>query len=186
MLFTYFWTSEFLVACGQLVLALAIACWYFTRDKTKCGNGTVMWAARVLTFNHLGTAAFGSLIIAIILTIRAIIAYIQKKAKKSGNKLLQYIMCCLQCCMWCLEKCMRFLNKNAYIQTAIYGYSFCKAARKAFFLVLRNILRVAAVNMVAEFVLLLGKVNSYNIKCLQLLCFIIYVFSFTYHRYLFL
>ena len=52
---------------------------------------------------------------------------------------------------------MRFLNKNAYIQTAIYGYSFCKAARKAFFLLLRNILRVAAVSIVADFVLLLGK-----------------------------
>jgi hypothetical protein len=53
---------------------------------------------------------------------------------------------------------MKFLNKNAYIQTAIFGYSFCKASRKAFFLLLRNILRVAAVNMVADFVLLLGKV----------------------------
>ena len=59
--------------------------------------------------------------------------------------------------MWCFEKFMKFLNKNAYIQTAIYGYSFCKAARSAFFLLLRNILRVTAVNMVAEFVLLLGK-----------------------------
>jgi len=54
---------------------------------------------------------------------------------------------------------MKFLNKNAYIQTAIYGYSFCKAARSAFFLLLRNILRVAAVNMVSEFVLVLGKVD---------------------------
>lgn len=22
---------------------------------------------------------------------------------------------CLKCCFWCLEKCLRFLNKNAYI-----------------------------------------------------------------------
>lgn len=158
MLFCWFWTSEFLIACGQLVLALAVSAWYFTRDKSTVGNGMVTWAARTLTFYHLGTAAFGSLVIAIILTIRAIIAYIQKKAKKSGNKILEYVMCVLQCCMWCLEKIMRFLNKNAYIQTAIYGYSFCKACRAAFFLVLRNILRVAAVNMVAEFVLFLGKI----------------------------
>eukprot|EP01006_Ploeotia_vitrea_P026083 TRINITY_DN59057_c0_g1_i1.p1 TRINITY_DN59057_c0_g1~~TRINITY_DN59057_c0_g1_i1.p1 ORF type:complete len:649 (+),score=-43.50 TRINITY_DN59057_c0_g1_i1:57-2003(+) len=174
MLFCWFWTSEFLIACGQLILALSIACWYFTRDKSKIGNSTVTWAFRVLTFNHLGTAAFGSLVIAIILTIRAIIAYIQRKAKKSGNKLLQYIMCCLQCCMWCLEKCMRFLNKNAYIQTAIYGYSFCKAARSAFFLLLRNILRVAAVNMVAEFVLLLGKVFVSVLTTFALYCIFAY------------
>jgi hypothetical protein len=158
MLFCWFWTSEFLVACGQLVIALAISCWYFTRDKKETGQATVTWAAKSLFWYHLGTAAFGSLVIAIILTIRAIISYIQRKAKKSGNKILEYVMCILQCCMWCLEKIMRFLNKNAYIQTAIYGYSFCKACRNAFFLLLRNILRVAAVNMVADFVLLLGKV----------------------------
>lgn len=107
---------------------------------------------------HMGTAAFGSLIIAIIKTIRAVIAYLQKHAKASKNKILQYLLCVLQCCMWCLEKCMKFLNKNAYIETAIYGYSFCKSARRAFFLLLRNILRVAAVNLVADFVLILGKV----------------------------
>lgn len=110
---------------------------------------------------HFGTAAFGSLIIAIIKTVRAILTYIQKHAKTSGNIILQYIVCCLQCCMWCVEKCMKFLNKNAYIQTAIYGTSFCKSARRAFFLILRNILRVAAVNMVADFVLLIGKVIDF-------------------------
>ena len=107
---------------------------------------------------HMGTAGFGSLIIAIVKTIRAVIAYMQKQAKASKNKILEYLMCVLQCCMWCLEKCLKFLNKNAYIQTAIYGFSFCKSARRAFFLILRNILRVAAVNIVADFVLILGKV----------------------------
>ena len=84
----------------------------------------------------------------------------QKQAKASKNKVMEYLLCVLQCCMWCLEKCMKFLNKNAYIQTAIYGTSFCKSARRAFFLILRNILRVAAVNVVADFVLILGKVRK--------------------------
>lgn len=55
---------------------------------------------------------------------------------------------------------MKFLNKHAYILTAIYCYSFCKACRRSFFLLLRNILRVAAVNMVASFLLLIGKVSK--------------------------
>lgn len=53
---------------------------------------------------------------------------------------------------------MKFLNKNAYIQTAIHGYSFCKSAKKAFFLIARNIMRVAAVGVVSEIVLILGNV----------------------------
>ena len=107
--------------------------------------------------HHLGTVAFGSLIIAIIKTIEAVLAYIQRQAKKSHNKVLEYLMMCLACLMWCLEKIMKFINKHAYILTAIYGYSFCKSARHAFWLLLRNILRVAAVNMLSSFLLLVGK-----------------------------
>jgi hypothetical protein len=95
--------------------------------------------------------------VAIIKTIRAVIAYIQKQAKKSHNRILEYLMCILQCFMWCLEKIMKFINKHAYIITAIYAYPFCKAARTAFFLLLRNILRVAAVNLVSTFLLFLGR-----------------------------
>merc|ERR1712070_116925 len=98
-----------------------------TKEKGSIGNLTVFKAIRVSMWYHSGTCAFGSLIIAIIKTIRAVISYLQKKAAQSGNKLAQAVLCCIQCCMWCLEKCMKFLNKNAYIQTAIYGYSFCKA-----------------------------------------------------------
>ncbi|XP_071496437.1 choline transporter-like protein 2, partial [Diadema antillarum] len=39
----------------------------------------------------------------------------------------------------------------------IYGYGFCKAAQKAFSLLVSNALRVAAINSVGNFLLLLGK-----------------------------
>lgn len=158
LLFCWFWTSQFVVAAGQIMSALSFSAWYFTRDKKTEGNSTVFWAFRVTFFNHLGTAAYGSLVIAIIKTIRAVLAYLQRKAKKSGNQLALCILRVLQCCMWCLEKCMKFLNKNAYIQTAINGYSFCKACRAAFFLIARNVLRVIAVSYVGDFVLFLGKI----------------------------
>uniref|UniRef100_A0A7S2Y2B5 Choline transporter-like protein n=1 Tax=Fibrocapsa japonica TaxID=94617 RepID=A0A7S2Y2B5_9STRA len=157
LLFSWFWTSQFVVALGQLVVAMAVSMWYFTKEKGSIGNLTVFKAIRVSMWYHSGTCAFGSLIIAIIKTIRAVISYLQKKAAQSGNKLAQAVLCCIQCCMWCLEKCMKFLNKNAYIQTAIYGYSFCKAARKAFFLIARNILRVVAVALVGNYILFIGK-----------------------------
>ncbi|GMI41077.1 hypothetical protein TrCOL_g123 [Triparma columacea] len=157
MLFSWFWTSQFVVAAGQLVVAMSISTWYFTRDKSTIGNGTFFSSARKAMWYHLGTAAFGSLIIAIIKTIRVVIAYLQSKAKNSKNQVLKMVLCAIQCYMWCLEKCMKFLNKNAYIQTAIFGYSFCKAARKAFFLILRNIMRISAVAIVSQFVLIIGK-----------------------------
>lgn len=43
MLFCWFWTSQFIVAFGQMVIALAVVAWYFNRDKSKVGNGTLIW-----------------------------------------------------------------------------------------------------------------------------------------------
>jgi choline transporter-like protein 2/4/5 len=150
MMFIWFWTSQFVIAAGQLVVAMSVATWYFTREKKTVGNGTFISAAKRAMWYHLGTAAFGSLIIAIIKTIRVVISYLQHKFRKSKNPAIKAFLCALQCYMWCVEKCMKFLNKNAYIQTAIFGYSFCKAARKAFFLILRNVLRISAVAIVSR------------------------------------
>ena len=104
--------------------------------------------------------AFGSFIIALIQLIRMIMAYVERKLKKHGGaagSILSPVLKVCQCCLWCFEKCMKFLNRNAYIEVAIYGYNFCKAAQKAFSLLTANILRVAAINSVGTFVLFLGK-----------------------------
>ena len=87
-------------------------------------------------------------------------AYVERKLKKHvGGGAVSFILKCCQLCLWCFEKCMKFLNRNAYIEVAIYGYNFCKAARKAFTLLTSNILRVAAINSVGTFVLFLGKLS---------------------------
>ena len=158
MIFMFFWTTQFIVAMGQLVIAMSVSTWYFCRDKKTIGSKT-MWASlKSMMLFHTGTAAFGSLIIAIVQTIRAMMTYVEKKAKESGNKVAEYVLKVCQCCMWCLEKCLKFLNKNAYIQAAIFNYGFCKSAKEAFFLILRNAARVFAVTVVGTFVTMLGKV----------------------------
>ena len=61
MLFVWFWTSQFIVAVGQLVVALAISLWYFSRSRHLVKNTTFFRALSLVSFYHLGTAAFGSL-----------------------------------------------------------------------------------------------------------------------------
>jgi len=158
LLFVWFWTSQFIVAFGQIVVALSISLWYFNRNRSLVKNATFFKAFRLVSFYHLGTAAFGSLIIAIVKTVRAILTYIQKKASKSKLRVAVVILSVLKCLLWCVEKCLKFINKQAYIQTAIFGYSFCKASRIGFFLILRNALRISAVSVVSQIVLFIGKV----------------------------
>jgi Plasma-membrane choline transporter len=106
---------------------------------------------------HAGTAAYGSLLVAIVQLIRAMIAKVQKEAKKANSKIANCVLCCCQCCFWCLECMLKFINKNAYIQTAIFSTSFCKSCRESFQLIFRNAARVAAISYVSAAVLIIGK-----------------------------
>lgn len=36
------------------------------------------------------------------------------RTKGSQNTCVQYAMKCCICCLWCLEKCLKYLNQNAY------------------------------------------------------------------------
>merc|ERR1712167_541535 len=83
-----------------------------------------------------------------------------KAAGKAGaiGKLVKVVLCAIQCCIWCMEKCMKFINRNAYILIAIHGISFCTAAKRAFFLILRNIALICAVpTTTGAFLLVINK-----------------------------
>eukprot|EP00002_Diphylleia_rotans_P025469 TRINITY_DN5038_c0_g1_i3.p1 TRINITY_DN5038_c0_g1~~TRINITY_DN5038_c0_g1_i3.p1 ORF type:complete len:565 (+),score=95.56 TRINITY_DN5038_c0_g1_i3:86-1780(+) len=156
--FGLLWSVNTIIAITQCSIAGAIASWYWTLDKSKAPLAPVISSFyRVLRY-HLGSMIFGALIIAIVQFIRAILAYIQKQMEGKDNLVVKVAFCLLNCCFACVERFLKFINKNAYIMISIYGYSFCEAARKAFFLILANVLRVAAVTMVGDFMIFLGKV----------------------------
>jgi len=106
MLFVLFWSSEFILAMGQLTLALNFSKWYFTAERSGGINTGLMGAMCTATFKHAGTAAFGSLLIAIVRWIRAIIMYVYKKMKQGNldNPCIKCLMCCCQCLLCCVER----------------------------------------------------------------------------------
>jgi len=162
MFFCYLWTNNFIQACGMIIIAIAVSNWYFTSDEKKdeIGSSTVIRAYWLTVRYHMGTAAFGSLLIAIVEFIRAVVIYIEKKLKASqyGQCFLTYVCCCIHCCLWCIECCLKFISRNAYIQTAIHGTSFCTSCKEAFFILARNILRIGALHVVSSVLLFLGRV----------------------------
>ncbi|XP_070581822.1 choline transporter-like protein 2 isoform X2 [Ptychodera flava] len=157
-LFGLFWMMCFVVALGQIVLAGAFASYYWAFHKPKDipSFPVTMSLGRALRY-HLGSLAFGSLIIAIVKIIRVLLEYMEKKLKGAENRVARFILRCLKCCFWCLEKCLKFINKNAYIMIAVYGKSFCPSAKKAFFLLMRNIVRVVVLDKMTDFLLFIGK-----------------------------
>jgi len=136
---------------------MSVAKWYFTKQKSKIGSWTVLGSIKDVILYHAGTAALGSLLVAVVQLLRAIIAKWQRAAKRANNKLGQCILCCCQCCFWCLECCLKYVNKNAYIQTAIFSTSFCKSCRESFALIFRNAARLCAISYISAAVLIIGK-----------------------------
>ncbi|KAF6720590.1 Choline transporter-like protein 2 [Oryzias melastigma] len=156
--FLFFWCANFVIALGQMTLAGAFASYYWAFSKPGDIPTFPVFSSlgRSLRY-HTGTLAFGSLILSIVQLIRVLLEYLDHKLKGAQNKFAKFLLCCLKCCFWCLEKIIKFLNRNAYIMVAIYGKNFCTAAKDAFFLLLRNLLRVAVLDKVTDFLLFLGK-----------------------------
>lgn len=67
------------------------------------------------------------------------------------------VFCCVNCCLWVINECIRYISYNAYIQTAIHSTSFCFAAKDAFFLILRNCMRIGMLDALSGLALIFGR-----------------------------
>ncbi|CAF1540229.1 unnamed protein product, partial [Rotaria sordida] len=79
--FMFFWLTAFTIGLSELVLAGVYARYYW--DKKRFGIPCLSLGQslfRAIVF-HLGTIAFGSLIIAIVKLIRVLLEYVEKKVK---------------------------------------------------------------------------------------------------------
>jgi choline transporter-like protein 2/4/5 len=155
--FMLFWLTAFVIGFSQLVLAGVYARYYWDRERFGVPCSTLFASLfRAIVF-HLGTIAFGSLIIAIVKLIRGVLEYFEEKVKDKTGTIARFLFCCCRCCLFCLERFLKFLNRNAYIITAIYGTSFFTSARRAFHLIVSNPLRLLVIDKVCDFLIFLGK-----------------------------
>ena len=114
----------------------------------------------------LGAICFGSLIVAIIQTVYAIAIYLEEKARKQGNKLLECLLACLACLIACIQKCVEYMNKYAYTYVGIYGYGFMTAGwKKVMGLCANEGLTIIQNDLIVEYVLLFGSVVVGMLTC---------------------
>lgn len=154
--FVFLWNNALNVAIGQCIIAGAVGVWFFTPNAEKGNRRAIATSVYNVFRYHLGSLAFGSFIIAVIQFIRYCMKYLEKQAKQQKNRVMVMVFKAIQCCLWCFEKCMKFLNKNAYIQVALMGTNFCTSAKKAFFLILRNMVRFGTVALLGSMIHMIG------------------------------
>jgi len=164
-LFALMWSHSFNAALCQFIIASAVCLWYFKKSKANSGVSPV-WKSFKRSKLHIGSVAFGSLLIGVLSFLRALIAYLQAKLKAAPvvsdseevEKTKGYCLACCQCCLSCFENYLKFLNRHAYIQVAMTGVSFCQATEDAFYLVIRNAARFGVVHGLSWIFLFIGQV----------------------------
>ena len=163
-IFFFFWVSAFLMAVSQYVLIVAVVSWYFTENEHTRGNFSIMrgywWSLRY----NMGSLLFGSFILALIWTIRAIFEYINKKIRSANGdrpipRPVEWLLTCCRCCIDCCHRFIKYVNMNAYCQVALTGESFCIAAMNGFILILKNSAAFIFTGGLGGFFNLIGKLT---------------------------
>ncbi|CDW74451.1 UNKNOWN [Stylonychia lemnae] len=160
-LFGLLWISAFIIACAQFIIAAVAALWYFSQGGSSDDKGKanlrmgIKWIFRY----HVGSIAFGSLLIAIMQMIKLIFEYLRRKTRNlQAQSCIARCMCCIiGCFIQYLDSCVRFIAKNAYIQMALTSKNFCTSARLAFSLVVRNAGRFSMTNSIGGILIFLGR-----------------------------
>uniref|UniRef100_A0A182NLI3 Choline transporter-like protein n=1 Tax=Anopheles dirus TaxID=7168 RepID=A0A182NLI3_9DIPT len=156
-LFAFLWFCQFVIGCQHMVIAGAVAGWFFTRNKANLGSPIGRSYCNLLRY-HLGTVALGSFVIALVQLLRTLLKLLMHSVRNPQNRVTSFLFDCCQCCLQCFERFLQYLTRNAYILTAMHGDPFCRAGKNAFRLLTNNALRVFAINSVGDFVLVLAKV----------------------------
>jgi len=165
-MFGMFWLVAWVIAI-QIFIVGAVACmWYFSGQGSDAADGesenpvgvwiAIKWAFRY----HLGSLAMGAFLVAVITMIRVIFEYIvyqYEKTEMKDNIVFKCVTCYVRCILKCLDACIKFINKNAYIQVALHNRAFCTAAKESFFLMARNAARFNAVQWTGAILLFIGK-----------------------------
>lgn len=158
--FSLLWNNAFLIACGQCIIAGACGCWYFTPNEKKgsllSGPSPVRVGVKNCLRYHPGSMAFGAFILACVQMAKWIMYYLSKQAEAQKNKVMALVCKVLGYLIACIERVVKFLNKNAYIQIALLGKSFCKSAFNAFMLILRNAATIGILGGIGMVVYVLG------------------------------
>jgi hypothetical protein len=124
-LFLGFWGLEVCRNTVHVTSCGVLGQWYFNTNNMAA----IPELLKALTV-HFGSICLGSLLVAIIETIRVIVHWI-KEHEAPDNCCCKFIFCCIECCLACVQRCVEVINSYAYVHVAIKGTGFCTSAKAA-------------------------------------------------------
>ncbi|ORX86357.1 DUF580-domain-containing protein [Anaeromyces robustus] len=136
LIFSLYFTSQVINNVVHVTIAGVFATYYFrgvhepgtNKIEVDVKNPTIKSFNRAIT-TSFGSICFGSLLIAIVSTLRVLANQTKNEAAEDDNYLLCLIACCVECILSCIEDGIEYFNVYAFTEVAIYGKSYCQAAK---------------------------------------------------------
>ncbi|RIB23701.1 plasma-membrane choline transporter-domain-containing protein [Gigaspora rosea] len=132
LVFSFYWTSQVIKTIVHVTASGVYATYYFL-EGTNQGTGTTptLSSFKRATTTSIGSICFGSLIIALLNTARAVL----RTFADSDDGACGFLACCIACLLAWIESLVEYFNFYAYVEVAIYGKSYCQAAKDTWTLI---------------------------------------------------
>jgi hypothetical protein len=128
LLLSFYWSIQVIKNVVHVTVSGVFATWYFFSGTLGIpANPTVKSFKRAMT-TSFGSICLGSLLVALLQTLRAIARSIRND-KGNSNAVIAIIACLADCILGCLDSLLQYFNIYAFAQVAIYGKSYCRAAK---------------------------------------------------------
>jgi len=136
LIFSFFFTSQVINNFVHVTISGVFATYYFrgvnepgtNKIEVDVKNPTLKSFKRAAT-TSFGSICFGSLLIALVSTLRVLANQTKQEAAEDENYLLCLISCCVECILSCIEDGIEYFNVYAFTEVAIYGKPYCQAAK---------------------------------------------------------
>jgi len=125
LIFSFYWTFEVIKNIVHVSVSGVVATWYFMSNNMPA-NPTLGSFKRAMT-TSLGSIAFGSLIVAVIKTMRTLLRAFMNRG--SRNWIILILSWIAMCFLACLDRLAQYFNHYAFCQVAIYGKTYIEAAK---------------------------------------------------------
>ncbi|CAD6889275.1 unnamed protein product [Tilletia controversa] len=128
LFFVFYYVSEVLKNITLVVTAGIFGVWYYGAPTKHVALSSFK---RATTYS-LGSICFGSLIVSLLELLRAFFRTLSATQAAEGDMISSILACVASCCIGCIEGMVRWLNKYAFINVALYGSSYIEAAKATF------------------------------------------------------
>jgi uncharacterized membrane protein len=133
LLLALFWTQQVFQNTIHVIVAGVVSTWWFQPNEASscCSVAIKDSFVRATTFSF-GSICFGSLLVAIIQTLRSMVE--SARNDNSNDGCASFLLCLMDCLMQCLQGILEYFNKFAYI----YGESYYNMIIYDFVVILNN------------------------------------------------